>query len=44
VEFNNKYGNMFLLALVAASFLGFSIFKYLWVFGQYLLGLIIFIH
>jgi len=44
VESNMKYGNMFLLALVAASFMGFSIFKYLWVFGQYLLGLIIFIH
>jgi len=44
VVFNAKYGNMFLLALVAASFMGFSIFKYLWAFGQYLLSAIIFIH
>lgn len=44
VVFNLKYGNWFLLGLVAASFMGFPIFKYLWDVGQYLLNVIIFIH
>lgn len=41
--FNQKYGNWFLLALVAASLAGIPIFQYLWMFGQKLLGWIVFV-
>lgn len=43
VLFNAQYGNWFLLALVAASFAGLPIFKYLSVFGQYLLNAVVFV-
>lgn len=41
--FNEKYGNWFLLGLVALSLAGMPIFQYLWVFGQYLLSGIVFV-
>jgi Zn-dependent protease len=41
--FNEKYGNWFLLALVALSLAGIPIFQYLWIFGQKLLTMIIFV-
>lgn len=44
VLLNAKYGNWFLLGLVAASLAGLHIFQYLAVFGQYLLSAIVFIH
>lgn len=43
VVFNQKYGNWFLLGLVAASLAGLPIFEYLWIFGQKLLEWIVFI-
>jgi Zn-dependent protease len=43
VLFNEKYGNWFLLGLVALSLAGLPIFQYLWIFGQKLLSLIVFV-
>jgi len=43
VLFNEKYGNFFLLALVAASLMGIKIFEHLWVFGQVVLNWVIFV-
>jgi Zn-dependent protease len=44
VMFNAQYGNWMLLGLVAASYFGVPIFKYLLMLGQYLLSVIVFIH
>ncbi len=43
VIWNAKYGNWFMLGLIAASLMGLKIFEYLWVFGQYLLRWIVFV-
>ncbi|MBT3202862.1 MAG: site-2 protease family protein [Gammaproteobacteria bacterium] len=39
--YNQRYGNWFLLSIVALALMGVPIFNYVWEFGQWLLSLII---
>lgn len=39
--YNDRFGSWFLLSIVALALMGVPVFKYVWEFGQTLLGLII---
>ncbi len=43
-QFNDKYGNMILMGLVALSIFGFPVFRFVWKLGYALLPYITFIH